>query len=541
VGAGGLETSFPAIASVHQMAVAKGVFALLTLAPLLSAQNGGSSVSGRVVNSVTKAGIGGAELNICRTGGPTPGVMLCGEMQTAVTDDTGSFRLGGLTDGQYLVLPVPKEGFFPVLPAKPQINVSGDTRLDLEMTPMAGIRGRVFDPEGKPAVGFVVALDALGCNACTAYDVSITNPDGEFSFTGVPPTDSMILSASPKTQDPKAEEKMVTTYYPSVTDRDLAERIRTQGLDSFGYDIKLRTAPAHSVRGVVIDEGGKPVPKAIVSIVKPGSSTAVAIRGLWYGRPNDVPVAEPSQTTDDGSFTFPSVVQGNWILRAVGGDPQRAGSALVSVSDSEVDDIQIRIAPAFNIELQADWGDSPPAKVPAGPVRFLAMDSPAVLPPPPFDLEPGQVPVFQGFAGKYVLAPSPMLPAGYYLAAALLDNRDVLGQVTDLSAGDSLKMIFKTGGGAVRGMVEQGADAAVVVLMADPSASGRMGYSGRCDANGAFVVRDVPPGDYTAVALPNNLGDPLSAEFAAMLVANGKRVRVEAGSSAQIDLRLARQ
>ncbi len=530
------------------MAVAKGVFAILTLAPLLSAQNGGSSLFGRVANSVTQAGIGGVELSICRTAGPTPGVMLCDGMQIAITDDTGSFRLGGLTDGQYLVLQMPKEGFFPVLPSKPQINVSGDTRVDLEMTPLAGIRGRVFDPEGKPAAGFVVALDDPGCNGCTAYDVSITNQDGEFSFTGVPPLNAMILSASPKGQDPKAqdpkaedpkaEEKTVTTYYPSATDRDLAERIRAQGVDLFGYDIKLRTAPAHSVRGLVIDEGGKPVPKAIVSIVKPSSGAAVAIRGFWYGRPNDVPVAEPSQTRDDGSFTFPSVVQGNWILRVVGGDPRHAGSALVSVAESEIEDIQIRVAPAFAIELQSEWGDSPPAKIPADPVRFLAMDSPATLPPPPFDLEPGQVPTFQGFAGKYLLAPSPMLPSGYYLAAALLDNRDVLGQVTDLSAGDLLKMIFKTGGGSVRGTVEKGSDA-MVVLMADASASARIGYAGRCDTNGAFMVRDIPPGDYTAVALQNNFGDPLSPEFADMLVANGKRVRVEAGSSAQVDLRLA--
>jgi hypothetical protein len=521
------------------MAAARSILAMATLARLLSAQNGASSLSGRIANSVTKAGIAGVSLTVCKSGSPAPGMIICepAQFQTAVTDETGNFRLAGLSDGQYVVMPMPKEGFFPVLPAKPQISVSGDTRLDLEMTPLAGIRGKVLDPEGKPAAGFVVALDSR-CNGCTAIDVSITNEDGEYSFTGLPPNDSLILSASPKTQDPKAEEKIVTTYYPSAVDRDLAQGIRSQGLDLFGYDIKLRTAPAHSVRGVVVDDAGKPVPKAIVSIVKPASGIVAAFRGDFPSPPLEVPVAEPSETRDDGTFTFPSVLRGNWTLRAVGGSPAHAGSAEVSVSDSEVENVRVRVAPAIEIELQTDWGDSPPSKVPANLGSFVPLDSPRPLPPPPGDLQPGQVPQFNGFAGNYLAAPG-NAPAGYYLAAVLLDNRDVLGQVAEISAGDSLKLIFKTGGATVRGTVENGADA-MLWLLADPGASGRLGYAAQCDANGAFVIRDVPPGEYTAVAMQRPLPGPTSPEFLSLLAANGKRVRVEAGSSAQIDLRVAR-
>jgi len=45
---------------------------------------------------------------------------------------------------------------------------------------------------------------------------------------------------------------------------------------------------------------------------------------------------------------------------------------------------------------------------------------------------------------------------GHYLAAAMLGNRDVLGQVVELSGPTSLKMIYKSGGGSVRGTVENG-------------------------------------------------------------------------------------
>jgi hypothetical protein len=526
-----------------EMAAVKSILAIATLAPLLSAQNGSSSLSGRVVNSVTRAGIADAQVRVCRNGSAPPGMIVCAldQTPTAVTDETGAFRLTGLVDGPYILLPVPKEGFFPTTRAGSQITITGDTRLDLEMTPLAGVRGKVLDPEGKPAAGVVVALDSR-CNGCTAIDVSITNEDGEYEFTGLPPNDSLILSASPKTQDPKAEEKIVTTYYPSLVDRDLAQGVRSEGIDLFGYDIKLRTAPAHSVRGVVVDDDGKPVPKAIVSIVKPASGMVAAFRGDFPSPPAEVPVAEPSETRDDGTFTFPSVLRGNWTLRAVGGLPTHAGSAEVSVSDSEVEDVQVRIAPAFDIELQTDWGDSPPSqrpvKIPANLGSFVPLDSPRPL-PPPGDLQPGQVPRFNGFAGNYLVALG-NAPAGYYLAAVLLDNRDVLGQVTEISAGDSLKLIFKTDGGTVRGTVENGADT-MVWLMADPTASGRLGYGAQCDGGGAFLIRDVPPGEYTAVAMRRPLPGPTSPEFLGLLAANGKRVRVEAGSSAQLDLRVARQ
>jgi hypothetical protein len=121
----------------------------------------------------------------------------------------------------------------------------------------------------------------------------------------------------------------------------------------------------------------------------------------------------------------------------------------------------------------------------------------------------------------------------------LLDNRDVLGQVTEISAGDSLKLIFKTDGGTGKGTVENGADT-MVSLMADPTASGTLGYGAECDSGGAFLIRDVPPGEYTAVAMRRPLPGPTSPEFLSLLAANGKRVRVEAGSSAQVDLRVAR-
>jgi hypothetical protein len=109
----------------------------------------------------------------------------------------------------------------------------------------------------------------------------------------------------------------------------------------------------------------------------------------------------------------------------------------------------------------------------------------------------------------------------------------------DLEGPTSLKMIYKTGGGSVRGTVEKGAGA-MVALMAEETPASRLGYGAKCDVNGGFVIPDVPPGEYTLVAFP----DPrllTGPDFPSLLAANGKRVEVEAGGSAQVELKLMRQ
>jgi hypothetical protein len=76
--------------------------------------------------------------------------------------------------------------------------------------------------------------------------------------------------------------------------------------------------------------------------------------------------------------------------------------------------------------------------------------------------------------------------------------------------------------------------------MADPAPSARIGYTGRCDANGAFSIPDLPPGEYTAVAVPgSDPGDPLQPAFESALLRDGKRIKVEAGATARLELHLA--
>jgi hypothetical protein len=500
------------------------VMRAIFFAALIASQATGGSVSGFVTNSVTGAGIGDA-LVIVWTAQQ-------GAVQQAVTDDVGAYHIAGIPDGQYMVEPS-KDGFFRADLGRPEppVRISGEARFDLKLMQGASVRGRVLDPEGKPAAAVAMRLGP--------FDGQVTDEKGEFAFKEVTPG-SYILSATPKPRaSAKDGEKIVTTLYPSAVAEGQAVPIKVEGADLSGYDIRLQTASAHSVRGVVINTDGKPAPHAKVSVFKPASERMTTVHGSWsvMDVPRLVEAAEPVETGEDGGFAFPQVVDGDWRVQAVlpsaNGLPG-CGATEVRISKRDIDDLEIRLAEPIEIEVSADWGDPPPQNPPPAPVLgILPFDGEKGIP------QPGRPQRLQYFAGRYFIGHGFGQTPGYYLAAVMLGNRDVLGQVVELSGATSLKMIYKTDGGSLRGTVENGMGA-MVVLMAEETPASRHGYGAKCDANGGFVIPDIPPGEYTLLAFP----DPrvlTSPDFPSLLVENGKRFTVEAGASAQVDLKLMRQ
>jgi hypothetical protein len=100
-------------------------------------------------------------------------------------------------------------------------------------------------------------------------------------------------------------------------------------------------------------------------------------------------------------------------------------------------------------------------------------------------------------------------------------------------------MIYKRGGGSVRGTVEDlNGRNTNVVLVADGPSGPMIAFGALCDGDGRFNVPDVPPGEYVAVAGIN--GGTSNSEILALLAATGKRVTVEAGGSAQVELRVGK-
>ena len=78
------------------------------------------------------AGVEGAAVSACILSSPS--AIACDSdrdtVQHAVTDDVGAYRMAGIPDGQYTIMPPVAEGFFPAkFGPTPSMRVSGDTRL----------------------------------------------------------------------------------------------------------------------------------------------------------------------------------------------------------------------------------------------------------------------------------------------------------------------------------------------------------------------------------------------------------------------------
>jgi len=119
----------------------------------------------------------------------------------------------------------------------------------------------------------------------------------------------------------------------------------------------------------------------------------------------------------------------------------------------------------------------------------------------------------------------------------MLDGRDVLGQAVELSGPTIVTLVLKKDGGTLRGAVEKGGGS-TVVLMAGPTAYARFGLTARCDPDGNFSIPDVPPGNYAAAAFQDN-GVLYQPDLLSRIdSARGERVKIEAGASETVALKV---
>lgn len=405
------------------------------------------------------------------------------------------------------------------------------------------LRGRVVDAEGKPAAR--IEVQAAG----VLRDTAVTDADGAFVFPKLQPgLYTLVARPNPPLRQqvaPPQEERVepVQTYYPSLIESAQAESIQVRGgEDLSGYEIRMRTAPVQRIRGTVFSLSGKPAAKALVTLMIPPSPPPFVMRGATVLKSQPaVSVEQVVATGADGSFEFASVRRGDWQIRvqtAPEPDAQRQigiphfGSTPVSVGRRDIDDLTIRLAEPFALNVTTDWEQGNPRANLRAMLELIPLDgqmSGAVI--------IGQTQGVQAYQGRSILW-APVSVPGHYPAAIMLGGRDVQGQAVNITAPQPVQVVYKSDGGTVRGTVDKGADM-IVVLIPQETGSLKIGISGKAGPGGAFSIADVPPGDYFAAAVPDTNGIA-TAEFQRFLAANGTRVRVEPSLAVSVDLRPAR-
>jgi protocatechuate 3,4-dioxygenase beta subunit len=551
---------------------------LLTLAARFVCSQPGVPIDGLVVNRVTGVAIPGASVTLFdRVGG----------QYQAVTDSSGRFRIASADPGQYEALAA-KDGFVLLPAGRIQIPTSGDAvHLQFAMqfgnTQQASLTGRILDSQGKPLANAQVDL-IVGPEF---RHTTTTAEDGRFIFDKLP-AGAYKLRASPPADHSGRE---VATYFPASIDEAGGQRLIVRGnADIDGF--RLQTASVFHLRGVVLDETGKPAAHAVVKLVPMTMQPAhvfVSFDSRFLARdgsPGPDPEVGHVITGDDGRFEFASVRPGHWNLVSEAApriDPKMgfnlaaAGVASIFVGDGDLQGIEVRLNAPFGLDGKADWlvaqyHNVPPQRTIDGrpaperigyPIWFDASDgqsSSLAL----TVTRPDSTLILEHIrSGKYLVQALPQLanPAGtpgghvqeYLAPGMLLNNRQVRqdpievgrssGPIQLESGGwfdpDANHVPFEPlilGPGTVRGIVEQGAGAAVVLLPKLYMQS-EMGQLVFCKPDGSFEARGVHPGEYYIAAFRDLDFEGLRApELIPRIVSSAKSVQVKSGAAVEAQL-----
>lgn len=508
-----------------------GAAILGLLLPLLAIAQSGSPVEGQVLDSITQNGIAGIKVTVSSSR-----IQLSYEIYT---DGEGRFYFPLVAPGDYAIS-FEARGYLPLPPGDPALRVfhvadmADPVQFQEQLTPYGSISGRVFDGEGHPAPGVQIEMLRPRGNG-----VSINGTDGEGRFT-VPNLrpGSYILLARPMMPGsggdehkrsvlkppPGPESEHLTwaaTYYPGATDRGSAQAIAVRaGANLTTYDVHLRAAETWRVRGVAIDDLGKPVGGADLM--------------LHSSEPLTGPEAR-AQTAADGSFEFPNVCPGEWRILA---EVQRAkvlwkGSAPVSVAHADVDGVNLRVSAPFTVEAVVDR---------EGTHDLLGERSGATVSLTPADASrehmvagtyhgDGHIRFESVYAGRYRIIAGGTV-AGYYVDSIRLGITDVTGQPVDLAPGcPPIRITYRAGAARVVGLVDN-APGVIVVLAPknDALLAAQFTRSAGTGLDGRFDIGGLRPGDYYIWAFDHAdmtaFADP---DFVRSLVALAETVHVEQG------------
>ncbi len=516
------------------------VSAFVVCATLFAQESG--TVVGRVTDTATGFGIPGVAVQL-----RNPRIAA----YQATTDESGAFRMTGVKYGDYGGSTVERPGYDrhedALLSGGAVLGVHGPdpVRWDIRMDPWTTLHGHVVDADGRPAAKVHVQLGPMRDNE------TLTDENGAFVFQKLKPG-SYTLWAKP---DPKDQiqagvrVEAVPTYFPSTVESSQTERIVVRvGIDLPDYEIQLRTSPVYHVRGVVLNDAGKPAEHATVKLLRPGGPATQAYQFGCCPLSAVTGPAGPKEETqvvagEDGRFEFHSVQPGDWRIEA-GADPVyytfqddylvSSGGTSALVTGHDIDDLEIKLAAPFRLEFSEDWGDS--QKDSRGTMRpaFIPLDGqnqPGLLDPStPFQVLPG----------RYRVVP-PLFVEHSYVASVLLSGHEVLGQEVNLETGSPpLRIVYKTSVGSLRGTVEHGDGATVVLVSQQPNGVSVIRTS-ICGPGGAFDIRSVTPGDYYAVAFDRVELQPMAtAGFLSSIRSSGVSVTVEEGAAASVELHVTR-
>src|ERR1035441_4448082 len=339
-----------------------------------------------------------------------------------------------------------------------------------------------------------------------------------------------LMAYAPDEWDPPEpvdgkKQAWAATYYPGIVHADSAARILVPpGAEVTGLEIKLLAVPVWHVSGVVLGTDGKPVQAAEVRLTRS------------QGRQMNL----QSTTTDDhGKFELAAV---DGTYRVIGQVIDEAATlheeSQVLVSGKDVSDVELRLTAPFKIHGTFSYDPPrPPDSKTSASIFLTGETAPGVRFMSSARVEGDTFRLPPIYPGTYTLLASEPEPP-YYLASVRVSGQDgMAGPVYLGSENDNAEIVFRAGGGAVSGNVEDCQGGAVEVIPVQENLRGMLPKLARCDALGHFTIQAVRPGDYYALAVAPIQDIPVAL---ATLLKQATKVTVREGETSRVDLKVVK-
>ena len=480
-----------------------------------------SAISGRVVdeNGDPEAGIAVSALRPAFLGGE---VLLHQTFVVSTTDDRGVYRLAGLEPGQYVV------------------GVISET------TTLPAVLADDIDVSAKSASALPLQNSLLASGA----DL----PTGEGFRTG-----ELVILGSGRLPSANVNGGLTiypTTYFPGTSRVADATVIRLRaGEVRLGVDLAIAPLPAIRVSGKVSAPAGLPR-RLAVSLVSANSIDVM----------DTDPAGRISAVTDpDGSFVFPAVPSGRYVLRSVVlmqdlRDERGTGSLFwlaqpVTVLDSDLTDITAAMRPGFRVSGRLEFkvvpGRVQPA-LPAGRVLLKPLGAQGFRSIGSRVAADGTFRTGGDPPGRYI-AIAPNVP-GLTLQSVSVSGKTLTDDVVDLGDSDlsGLLLTYTDRPSRIHGRVSDatpgfGTDVAVVAFPADKSFwrdgvfIARRERLVRATSAGAFEISGLASGSYYLAAVTAAaVNEWRTPAFLDQLVAHAVTITIADGESRQISLTTSR-
>jgi protocatechuate 3,4-dioxygenase beta subunit len=435
-------------------------------------------------------------------------------------------------------------------------------RADITLPRTSALAGQITDEYGDPVEGLMIRLQRIRFVSGRRRLVEVpgasnsrTDDLGRYRIFGLQPGSYVVAAYAGQLvlgqPDVADIPGYATTYFPGTSNPSELRLVAvpaSQDVESVNFSLS-RTSTA-SVSGLALNSTGEPITGGLI-LASSRRSSAVATTSVG------------ARIQPDGSFTFPNVGPGQYVIQAYRGRTRSSiegefAAVSVTVNGSDVKGLLVQTSVGSTVSGRITFDGS---RLPASRnFELSAVPSDPDLAPLDGNFARADIRADWTFEMSGISGPRRLrlvqAPRGWGLKRILVDGVDATD--TPLSFGSKsqslsdVEVVLTESVTEITGTVtdDRGrsvSDARVVAFAADQDLwydRSRYVKMAPSDANGSFVIRDLPPGVYFVAAVDRRRasednGEWLNPDVLDSLTPGAGRITLSEGQKSSVSPKLA--